>query len=275
MFHQSASDLSPAPDVRLGDSPSDRRAHRRIPFGEIRGARARIPHRPAVSLIDVSSGGALIELPFQVPPESRFPVELHTSVEQVTVPFQLLRCYVAQLNGGLTYHAAGAFDQLLDLQALASRASCAMQNLIGTLDRLHRSGQQAASPSRSAAEFNEFLAAVIVNLRRGESLDLVTLKVKARLTQTYPSLTISPALSPYRDTLTSAQCFGLTFNSKRVLSASDRRFLKANGQLISMLEDCRREMREMREMREDTTRQSPQVIYSPAEWMDTRSSLSA
>lgn len=132
-----------------------------------------------------------------------------------------------------------------------------------------------ASHSGRSAEFNEFLAAVIVNLRRGESLDLVTLKVKARLTQTYPSLTISPSRSPYRDALTSAQCFGLTFNSKRVLSASDRRFLKANGQLISMLEDCRREMREMRE---DTTTQSPQspkVIYSPAEWMDTRSSLSA
>ena len=44
--------------------------------------------------------------------------------------------------------------------------------------------------------------------------------------------------------MTSVECFGLTFKSKHALSADDRRFLRANGQVISLLEDCRREMRE-------------------------------
>ena len=43
-------------------------------------------------------------------PESRFAVKLDTSVEQIEVPFQMLRCYVAELKNGVTYHAAGAFD---------------------------------------------------------------------------------------------------------------------------------------------------------------------
>ena len=58
---------------------SDRRAHRRIASAELpKSALIRIPNRPAVSLIDVSSGGALLELPFQMPPESRFTLELST-----------------------------------------------------------------------------------------------------------------------------------------------------------------------------------------------------
>ena len=181
MLQQTASAQASAPDVRITGNPADRRAHPRIPSSQLRVDRVRIPHRPSVSLVDLSSGGALLELPFQVQPDTRFGVELHTAVEQVEVPFQLLRCYVAELKGGVKYHAAGAFDGLLNLQALAARASTAMQRLIGTLERLLR-GQKAAV-ERSAGEFNEILAEVLIGLRRGDSFDLVALKVKARLTQ--------------------------------------------------------------------------------------------
>ena len=206
-------------------------------------------------------------MPFQVSPQSRFAVELHTAVEQVEVPFQLLRCYVAELNSGVTYHAAGAFDGLLNLQALAARASTALQQLIGTLERLLRGGQQTAV-ERSVGAFNEILAEVLIGLRRGESFDLVALKLKARLTQAYPTLAILPALGLQRDAMTTVECFGMSFRSRRAFSAHDRRFLKAAAQLISMLETCRREMGQ----EDEEPSASPQIIYTAAEWLTTRSS---
>jgi len=266
MLHQIESASATTPNLRVSDNPADRRAHPRIPSARLRVDRVRIPHRPAVSLVDLSSGGALLELPFQVPPQSRFAVELHTAVDQVEVPFQLLRCYVAELKGGVTYHAAGAFDGLLNLQALAARASTALQRLIGRLDTLLRGGRETAA-DRSAGEFNEILAEVLTGLRRGESFDLVALKLKARLTQTYPSLSILPALGPQRDAMTTVECFGMTFRSKQAFSAHDRRLLKGAGQLISMLEKCRREMGQ----EEAEPSPSPQIVYTAAEWLSTRS----
>ena len=234
---------SAEPDVRFTDVPADRRAYPRVPSSRLRIGRIRIPHRPAVSLVDLSSGGALLQLPFQMRPSSRFVVELQTEVEQVHVHFQLLRCYVADLKGGITYRAAGAFDGVLNLQQLAAGAETALQRLINTLERLLRAGRQSAAEPK-AAEFNEILAEVLFRLQNGESCDVVAQNVKARLTQAYPSLTVVPPLVPHWDASTSVQCFGLTFTSGKALTATDRRFLKANAQLISMLEECRREMRD-------------------------------
>src|SRR6185436_4749681 len=156
---------------RRGDNPADRRAHLRIPSARLPVKRVRIPNRPTVSLVDLSSGGALLTLPFQVPPESRFALKLDTAVEQVDVPFQLLRCYVAELNGGITYHAAGAFDSLLNLQALAQRASCSVQRLVSTLEHMRRNLLKSAAQSRGDAAFDEILGVSILWLRRNESLD--------------------------------------------------------------------------------------------------------
>ena len=249
---------------RLQGSGSDRRAHPRIPSIKLRGARIRIQHRASVSLVDLSSGGALLELPFQAQPDTRFAVELHTPAERVELPFQLLRCYVADLRGGVSYHAAGAFDNLLDLPAMELRASGSVQRLIAKLEQLRRSGEAAGTQMRSRAQFNERLVDVIVSLRRGDSLDLVALRVKAHLTQAYPSLTILPTLSSYRDALTTVECFGLTFSARSVLSAHDRRYLKANGQLIALLEECQRERCAEAE---DEPLSKDQVIFSPGEWL--------
>ncbi len=250
----------------MSDNPADRRAHPRIPSSMLRVEQVRIPHRPSVTLVDLSSGGALLELPFQVRPDTRFGVELHTPVERVEVPFQLLRCYVAELKGGVKYHAAGAFDGLLNLQALAARASTALQRLIGTLERLLRG--QRSETERAAGEFNEILAEALLGLRRGESFDLVALKVRARLTQSYPTLTILPTLGPQRDAMTTVECFGMTFRSKHAFSAPDRRFLKSAAQLISMLESCRQEVGQ--EGEEQLAAFESPIVYTAAEWLHTR-----
>ena len=246
-------------------SPSNRRAHPRIPASQLPVTRVRIPNRSTVSLIDLSSGGALLELPFQMQPESRFAVKLDTAVEQLEVPIQLLRCYVADLKAGVRYHAAGAFDSLLNIQALAQRASSSAQRLLVALEKLQCVVKKTAAQSKSDAAFEEIIGAVIKGMRRGESIDLVTLKVKAHLTQTFPKLLIVPTLLAGRVQATSVQAFGLTFTSKNTLTADDRRLLKSNAQLLSMLEDARRELRA--EMEPPT----PQVIYSAADWITAHS----
>src|SRR5262245_50101217 len=227
--------------VRPSENPADRRGHPRIPSSRLPFNRVHIPQRATVSLVDLSVGGALLELPFQMRPESRFAVKIDTPVDQVEVPIQLLRCYVSELKGGVTYHAAGVFDSALNLEALARRASPSGQRLLEALARLHQVVKKGAAQSRSDAAFEEILTAVIAGLRRGESIDLVTLKVKSHLTRSYPTLRIVPALLPAREQATSVQGFGLTFTSKFTLSVHDRRLLKSNAQLIAMLEQYQRD----------------------------------
>jgi hypothetical protein len=250
-----------APPRRAGESPADRRAHPRIPSSRLPVRRVHIPHREPVSLVDLSSGGALLELPFQMSPESRFAVKLDTAVEQVELPFQLLRCYVAEINGGVKYHAAGAFDNLLNLQSLALRASSAARSLIAALERLQQGVQKTAAQFRHDAAFNEILGGVIAWLRRKESIDLVTLKVKAHLMQTYPSLVILPATATRYDHVSSVQAFGLTFTSPHAFSMHDRRVLKAAAQLIALLEDTRRKMHD------EVDELQPQVVRTAADWV--------
>ena len=195
-------------------------------------------------------------------------MQLDTAGGKFEVPFQLLRCYVADLrSSSVTYHAAGAFDSLLNLEALAMQASPAMPRLMIALERLERGMRKTAAQSRGNAQFHETLTDLISWLRRSESLDLAVLKLKARLTQTYRSLLIIPSTSPTFDRATSLECFGLTFKAKQPLTAHDRRFLKANAQLISILEGTRRELRD------DAGPRSPQILHSAAEWLASQSEL--
>ena len=263
MLHENAGSLAQA-SQRPRENPADRRAHPRIPSAQLGVTRVHIPSRATVSLVDLSAGGALLELPFQLQPTSRFAVKLDTAVEQVEVPIQLLRCYVSSLSGGITYHAAGAFDSLLNIHALAQRASTAARRLLGSLERLKQGVQKAAAQSRHDAAFDEVLGGAITWLRRGESIDLVALKIKAHLTQTYPALVVVPATASPLNQVSAVNAFGLTFTSPHALSMHDRRLLKAAAHLLSLLEDTRREMRD--ELSEEVT-PPPQVIRSASDWI--------
>ena len=246
-----------------GPDPADRRAHPRIPSSQLAVTRVRIPNRPAVTLVDLSSGGALINLPFQVRPQSRFPLLIDAVNVKLGLPFQLIRCYVSTLNGGVTYQAAGAFDSPLNLEAMTQRGARAVPRLLDTVERMRRGLEKVKARSRSDAAFDEMLGAVVHWLRQDDSLDLVTLKVKAQLRQAYPSLMIVPSLLPARDEFNSVACFGYTLRSKHPLSSHDRRFLKAGAQLISMLEDTRRALSEAEKTE---PAHSEPLIRSAAEW---------
>ena len=258
------------------DRPADRRAHPRIPSIEIPGTRIRIPHRPDVALVDLSSGGALIALPFQTHPQSRLTLEISSAADQVTMPFQLLRCYVAQLKGGVRYHAAGVFDGELNLAALTGRAALDRDRLIGSFERLLRV-HQAAEAGGCGRRFDDIVAMAVAGFRRGESTDLVAVRIKSRLIQLYPSLTICPSSSSLqREALTSAQFFGFTFSAGYALTAEDRRFLKLSAQLIAMMDDCRRtgSFEEFAE-RHLASPKPPTVILNTADWLATRAPADA
>ena len=255
---------TPAPAaVRPNDNSTDRRAHPRIPSSQLGVTRVHIPNRATASLVDLSAGGALLKMPFQLQPSSRFPFKLDTAGEQVEVPIQVLRCWVSSLHGGahggVTYLAAGAFERLVNVEAIAQRASGAGRRLLSSLERMKQGVQTMAAQTRHDAAFNELLGGTITWLRRGESIDLVALKVKAHLTQTYPSLVIVHSAAPLLDHVSSVSAFGMTFSSRHTLAMHDRRLLKAAAQLLTLLEEARLQIRD----EVDHAEESPRVIDQP------------
>ncbi len=248
---------------------ADRRAHRRIASTELaKSAFIRIPNRPAVSLIDVSSGGALLELPFQMRPESRFTLELSTSEDRLAVPFQLLRCYVADLKGGVRYHAAGAFERVVELPAsLAGGLELSESDrLIATLEGFLRTSL-AGDPGARDARFNELLRWVVAALKRGEASNLISRQIKTHLVRLFPSLAINRSTqSVIGDVLTSARFFGFDFRTNSLLTAPDRRFLRASAQLINLIE--RTDEEETKATQLPKVREAPptMIVHSIAEW---------
>jgi len=217
------------------DDPSDRREHRRHAPSELPiSTLIRIPERPAISLVDLSAGGALLDLPFQLRPDSRITLHVVTPDEEVEVPFRLLRCYVADLNKGVRYYAAGRFDETLSLPGTLAGGHQAAR-LRSALDGLLRASHGAHLGARGV-RFNELVSRIVEGLRRGESADLLLEQIKYELARLFPSLVIVPApTSPLFDASTSARFFDLEFRSRRMLTAEDRRFLRAGAQLIRLL----------------------------------------
>jgi hypothetical protein len=207
-------------------------------------------------------------------PQSRFTVEIRTAAERLAVPFQLLRCYVADLKGGVRYHAAGAFEEALNLPSASEAGVENRQRLMASLERLlsiHRADQ-------ASERFHQLLTLAADGIHRGESAHLVSVKVKAFLTRLYPALAIYPTTATwFDDTLSSAGYFGFTFKAASTLTASDRRFLKLSAQVMVMMDDCRRvEVPDVPVTAPHAPElASPIVVYSAADWLDVRPSATA
>ena len=112
-------DTAPAADSsdRAG---ADRRAHRRHPQDDIRFvSKVRLKYGPAVTLVDLSSGGAQIETTnFRLQPGSTVVMELVGQEGEVSVPAQVLRCQLASLLPEPVYRGALVFKQTLDFTTL-------------------------------------------------------------------------------------------------------------------------------------------------------------
>jgi len=93
------------------DQPlTDRRVDRRFGQPAIAGTQAILRPGYAVSLVDLSAGGALIEGPRQLRPGARIHLQILTPHRRLGIGARVLRCAVASLTHGIQYRGALKFD---------------------------------------------------------------------------------------------------------------------------------------------------------------------
>lgn len=134
-----------------GDVPataSDRRAHVRVPAQELewlKSIRVKIGQTIApISLIDLSSGGALYESRSPLKPGTSATLTVVGRAVVETTGVRVLRCEVSSLDGGLIYRSACEFDREIALPGArrrgqapwpASSGAAALSNLDAALRR--------------------------------------------------------------------------------------------------------------------------------------------
>jgi PilZ domain len=100
----------------------NRRAHPRLGAPELRWIHmARLKYGPAVRLIDLSVGGALLESSVQLRPGSNLALEL-VGASQLVVPLRVVRCQLTSLAEQLVYRGACAFSRPMELNGLLPRS---------------------------------------------------------------------------------------------------------------------------------------------------------
>ena len=94
----------------------DRRADTRFGPPVIAGTQAILRPGYAVSLVDLSSGGALIQGPRPLRPGARVHLQLQTGARRLGIAAHVLRCSVASLDShqGVQYRGALKFDHRCD-----------------------------------------------------------------------------------------------------------------------------------------------------------------
>ena len=95
---------------------TDRRADTRFGQPVIAGTQAILRPGYAVSLVDLSSGGALIQGPRPFMPGARVHLQLLTGTRRLGIAAHVLRCSVASLDSrqGVQYRGALRFDYRCD-----------------------------------------------------------------------------------------------------------------------------------------------------------------
>ena len=96
---------------------TDRRADTRFSQSAIAGTQAILRPGYAVSLVDLSAGGALIQGPRPLRPGARVHLQLLTGTRRLGIAAHVLRCSVTSLDSrqGVQYRGALRFDHRCDL----------------------------------------------------------------------------------------------------------------------------------------------------------------
>ncbi len=114
---------------------SDRRAHLRRRATDLEWLRAvRLSGGSGydVTLVDLSEGGALLEVDTPLKPGDVLTLELSGPGIETAVPIEVLRCYISTLHGTTaTYRGACAFSHLIELPGAAARAAEPMPGFVG------------------------------------------------------------------------------------------------------------------------------------------------
>jgi len=212
---------------------SDRRAHTRLtPAGPHCPISARLKYGEKVTLVDVSSGGALLETSRMLRPDTSLVLEiLDARTRDVTpVVSRIVRAYVSGLRDGVTYRGACAFKRPLVHPALAPpppllktdandflKLEFALKTIVegyfrkpggsGTAGRWRDESAllDALTRLRSAAERREtpidrqlahLLAAIVPALERHEAVESIVGLLKDLLSRHLPLLAIRPDGTP-------------------------------------------------------------------------------
>ena len=144
---------------------AERRAHRRLGLADIPSVtRIRLKYGPAVTLIDLSNGGAQIETTnFRMQPGATVVLELTAAPGDVSIPANVLRCQLARLLPEPVYRAALVFKREFDLRTLGVDhetlepedpeldVECELERLRTVVERLQlpASGQPGATAAES------------------------------------------------------------------------------------------------------------------------------
>jgi hypothetical protein len=102
---------------------AERRGHMRLGLEDVRWLRsARLKYGPDVRVIDISTGGILVETDGQLRPDSNIVFELSGPVSSILVPSRVLRCRVASFDEVMRYRGACAFKRPLEIPDLLKQA---------------------------------------------------------------------------------------------------------------------------------------------------------
>lgn len=109
--------LATVGDLAREQAQHDRRAHRRHRDQELRWIkRARLNGRHTVSIVDLSVGGALLDSPVPLRPDSLLTLQIDGRDFDKSIPFRVLRCQIgALLPERPVYRGACVFTSLIEL----------------------------------------------------------------------------------------------------------------------------------------------------------------
>lgn len=110
-------DLANDRELEREQTRHDRRAHKRHRDDELRWIRqARLTAGPAVSIVDLSSGGALVDSPVALRPDSVLTLDIEGRGFDKTLQFRVVRCEIGTLRPGQTiYRGACEFTTSIEL----------------------------------------------------------------------------------------------------------------------------------------------------------------
>lgn len=139
------------PTIDVTAAPGrERRAHTRHRAADLPNIRvSRLRHGPAVSLIDLSVGGALVETDVQMRPGTSLTLEIASENDApLLVPMRVLRCEVASVRSEATiYRGACEFSRPLPWPALVTTPRAAAPAAAVRLDASVKALLERARPS--------------------------------------------------------------------------------------------------------------------------------
>jgi hypothetical protein len=141
--------------ARVATARANRRAHERRSASDLAWLRAvRLTGGTGydVNIIDLSEGGALLEVNTPLRPGLILTLEMSGPGLEAVVPLEVLRCYIASLRGDTaTYRGAVAFAHLIQLPGQAARTEPEAADFVGTDAALARLLDRCASSRQPGA----------------------------------------------------------------------------------------------------------------------------